>query len=143
MNCGKTAVGLGEIFGGAVTPALAGAIADALGIHTVPYVSLVTVIINGTQQQRDSTIAIKVGARGVLFRERLARRTPAEEHGALSNRVDEFADSLRLYGLDVRQFEVNVPEISHMRLLGLWVAVQREYHVHPCSLESATCPAAT
>ena len=38
-------VGLGEIFGGAVTPALAGAIADAHGIHTVPYVSLVTAVL--------------------------------------------------------------------------------------------------
>ena len=38
-------VGLGEIFGGAVTPALAGAIADAHGIHTVPYVSLVSAVL--------------------------------------------------------------------------------------------------
>ena len=35
-------VGLGEIFGGAVAPAVAGAIADAQGIDAVPYVSLVT-----------------------------------------------------------------------------------------------------
>lgn len=34
-------VGLGEIMGGAVAPALAGGIAEAHGIHTVPYVSLV------------------------------------------------------------------------------------------------------
>ena len=34
-------VGLGEIMGGAVAPALAGGIAEAQGIHTVPYVSLV------------------------------------------------------------------------------------------------------
>ena len=37
--------GLGEIFGGAVTPALAGAIADAQGIHTVPYVSLTAAVL--------------------------------------------------------------------------------------------------
>lgn len=34
-------VGFGEIMGGAVAPALAGGIAEAHGIHTVPYVSLV------------------------------------------------------------------------------------------------------
>ena len=32
-------VGFGEIMGGAVAPALAGGIAEAHGIHTVPYVS--------------------------------------------------------------------------------------------------------
>lgn len=37
--------GLGEIFGGAITPAVAGAIADAQGIHTVPYVSLVAAVL--------------------------------------------------------------------------------------------------
>lgn len=38
-------VGLGEIFGGALTPAVAGGIADALGIHTVPFVSLVAAVL--------------------------------------------------------------------------------------------------